>query len=114
MIEKTTAKCPRCGMESEGEYETAQLFGWRIQTNKAGERSVIPQSHCKECRRKGALNPGRVGSHLQRRGMLRPGQIGWVHAETCWCMPEEPGRPIWSYGAGQSFRWSHDPDSTFD
>lgn len=45
------AKCPNCEKEALGEEEIEKLFGYR-QMDPKDPNSIIPQSHCKECRGK--------------------------------------------------------------
>ncbi len=42
------AKCPNCKKEAKGKDQVEELFGWR----KIKGKKTIPQSYCRECRRK--------------------------------------------------------------
>jgi len=50
--------CPKCGTSAKGEDDIQEKFGWRNTKSKRKDGTVVekrvPQSHCRECRRKKA------------------------------------------------------------
>lgn len=58
-IDLSSATCPRCGRTATGITEVQRQFGYKVVTLVSG-RIEKPQSHCRDCRSKGALGVERI------------------------------------------------------